>query len=85
MRESVESVDKALALNPNQSLANYQLAIFFMTTGNTKDALVVFKGLEKKIIDADITLSSISKDALHKKVLDAIDRLSKNTTSSNTI
>jgi tetratricopeptide (TPR) repeat protein len=50
--ESQSALEKALALNPNQSLANYQFAIALIAMDRRSDALIVLKGLQKQIIDA---------------------------------
>ena len=74
--ESLTDIQKAITLNPNQSLAHYQFAQNIVAMGHSSDALIILNGLKKKMIDEDITLSSAAKTAMHQKVQDALDTLS---------
>jgi tetratricopeptide (TPR) repeat protein len=77
MNESLADLAKATELNPNQSLAHYQLAKEMVALGRSSDALIILKGLKKQIIQNDITLSSIAKTAMQQKVQFALDALTK--------
>ena len=76
VNEFLADLQKAIALNPNQSLAHYQLALEMLVMGRRDDALLVLKGLQKQIIGNDITLSAPAKKALLEKVTSAIKGVS---------
>ena len=70
--ESLMLIQKAISINPNQSLAHYQLATAMTALGRYDDATIILKGLQKEIIEKDITLSSIAKTAMQKQVAVAL-------------
>ena len=72
VNESLADIQKAIALNSNQSLAHYQLALEMLVIGRRDDALLILKGLQKQIIGNDITLSVLAKTSLLEKVNHAI-------------
>ena len=81
VNEFLADIQKAIALNPNQSLAHYQLAFEMLVMGHSNDALLVLKGLQKQIIGNDITLSAPAKKSLLEKVNSAINGITAMPTS----
>jgi tetratricopeptide (TPR) repeat protein len=77
INESLASLAKATALNPNQSLAHYQLATEMVAMNRPSDAVVILKGLKKQIINNDITLSFGAKAVMQQKVQSALDAVMK--------
>jgi tetratricopeptide (TPR) repeat protein len=71
--ESLTDLQRAITLNPNQSMAHYQLATQMVVMGRLPDALLILKGLEKQIVQNDITLSASAKIAMLERVKSALD------------
>ena len=75
VREAISNFHSAIGINPNQSLAHYQLAMVMTALGRINDSLVVLNNMNNTIINKDITLSAAAKAAMQKDVQAAIDKL----------
>ena len=77
VQSAFDDLEKALVLNPNQSLAHYQYAVQLTAVGNVRDALKVIDAT-KAVVPKDITLSSPEKTAFLKKLAALAQKLNAN-------
>ena len=68
---SMDSLQKAIAINPNQSLAHYQLGIQLAALGKTSAAVKILTEA-KSIVASDITLSTTGKTTMLAKIDSAL-------------
>ena len=68
--QSLSALEKAISLNPNQSLASYQLGIELAASGQ-KDSALKILAEAKDAAPRDITLTASEK----QQVLSAISRV----------
>ena len=74
-QQSMSDLQKAINLDPNESLASFDLAGELAAVGQTQSAIVILKALQGGIVENDITLSADSKTAMMQKVTTALDAL----------
>lgn len=64
--DSFESLEKAIEINPNLTVAHLQLGLQFAAFGRTADALIVLGGVPE-ISERDITLSADEKASIRQR------------------
>lgn len=70
--ESFAYLQKALALNPNQASAHFQLGIQLIAIGNIDQGILILEKT-KSVIPEDITLTSPEKPAMIQRIDSAIE------------